>query len=103
MATGENRENSDPRADEPVPLRGVRELAELLGVSDDLVYQCVNTANPAQYWPHHRIGRRIRFTDSDIDAILAKTQHHPPLDREALMDEAKMLRAMQRLRKDRAQ
>jgi hypothetical protein len=46
---------------------GVEQIADELGVSEEWVRrQC-----RAGRFPHHRIARRLRFTDADLAAILA--------------------------------
>jgi predicted DNA-binding transcriptional regulator AlpA len=48
-------------------LRGVPDVATELGASEEWVRrQC-----RAGRFPHHRIARRLRFTDADVAAILA--------------------------------
>jgi excisionase family DNA binding protein len=46
---------------------GVPELAAELGVSDEWVRQQCRDGR----FPHHRVGRRIRFSDEDLAAIVA--------------------------------
>jgi excisionase family DNA binding protein len=49
--------------------RNRRELAELLGVG----VSSIDRALQAGILPHHRLGNRIFFTDSDVESILADT------------------------------
>ncbi len=53
--------------DTPQRLLNIDELAELLGVKRGWVRDKVT----ARQLPHHRIGRHVRFTAEDVEAIVA--------------------------------
>jgi excisionase family DNA binding protein len=59
--------------DEKYRLWTVREVSELARVSESWIYrQC-----RAQAIPHHRLGRRYRFTDQDLRGLMAQTAVEP--------------------------
>jgi excisionase family DNA binding protein len=49
----------------------VPELAALLRISPSTVY------TKAAGWPHHRIGKKIRFSRADVEAIKEMTHRTP--------------------------
>lgn len=53
------------------------DLAERLGVAETKVTEWRRQYN----WPHIKIGRQVRFTEADVQAI--QTLHHVTADRPA--------------------
>ncbi len=60
------------------PLTTVAELAALLRVSRDTVYDHANATDPALHWENTRIGTRILFTREQVDAAIARSRDTRP-------------------------
>lgn len=64
---------SDTLHDLQAPCLDVKGLCELIGMSEDYVSAHISPkADPSEYWEHERFGRNVRFTASQVLAILEK-------------------------------
>lgn len=83
------------------PLLDVKGICALLGVGDEYVYAHCNAADPEQYWEHERFGAgrgRIRFTATQVEAVLAKHKHRPAFQADTPeFDDAALSRGLLRL------
>ncbi len=73
------------RQEEPVRYLSVRDVAQRLGVSEELVRDWCNSGELS----HHRLGRkgkrgRIKIALADLDAYLASTRQEKPSEPETL-------------------
>jgi len=84
----------------------VKGLCELIDMSEDYVLAHISpNAEPAEYWEHQRFGRKVRFTASQVLAILEKhrsTTVAGGAQGLALADESAFEKALERRRRDNA-
>lgn len=81
-------------------LISAKQLALLLDVSRDTVEAHCKPGAP-DYWEHHRIGRQIKFTAAQVEAILADSlmPAQMPGGRAApVVDMAAVMRGLERTR-----
>lgn len=86
------------------PLLDFDGLCKLVKLGKDTVRKHLKSTDPAEYWPHLRIGREYRFTDAHVAEILAKCENPGPAAHDAaLATTAEIQRALARRRRDRQQ
>jgi hypothetical protein len=95
-------------AAETQPLVDFKDFCKLVGLGKDTVRKHLKSTDPAQYWPHLRIGSgpkaRIKFTQAQIAQIFAKLENPGPAGSESvLVTTVDFDRSVARLRRDRRQ